>query len=289
MNRGIDHLVLCVNDLERARAFYAGLGFTLTPPAQHPFGTANSLVQMDGNFIELLSVADASIITPPAPGHFSFAHHNKAYLEAGEGCSMIVFEGHDARSDQAEFKLKQLDTYEPFDFSRTAKLPGGEEVTVGFSLAFVTHRDMPGTAFFTCQQHAPQYFWKAEYQTHANTARIIRAAVMVADDPHHYAEFYRALLGTDAVTETPYGLRAATARGEVRVMSPDAYLNAFGASSVPGPGADARFCAMVIEVTDLGAAMRSTQAGGMVAEQSSGVVRIPASHAFGVDIEFVEP
>lgn len=34
--RGIDHLVLCVRDLEAARRRYADLGFTTTPPARHP-------------------------------------------------------------------------------------------------------------------------------------------------------------------------------------------------------------------------------------------------------------
>ena len=51
MNRAIDHLVLCVRDLEAARAIYRRLGFTLTPPARHPWGTGNSLVQLQGNFL----------------------------------------------------------------------------------------------------------------------------------------------------------------------------------------------------------------------------------------------
>jgi hypothetical protein len=56
--RGIDHLVLCVRSLEAAHETYTRLGFTLTPPAQHPWGTANRLVQLQGNFLELLAIAD---------------------------------------------------------------------------------------------------------------------------------------------------------------------------------------------------------------------------------------
>ena len=44
MPRRIDHLVLAVNDLDAARDTYGRLGFTLTPVARHPFGTANSLI-----------------------------------------------------------------------------------------------------------------------------------------------------------------------------------------------------------------------------------------------------
>ena len=50
---GIDHLVHTVRGLEDTGAFYERLGFTMTPTADHPFGTSNRLAQMDGNFLEL--------------------------------------------------------------------------------------------------------------------------------------------------------------------------------------------------------------------------------------------
>lgn len=288
MNRGIDHLVLCVHDLERARAFYAALGFRLTPTALHPFGTKNSLVQLQGNFIELLGIADASKISPAETGHFSFAHHNLKFLEAGEGCSMLVFEGSDARADQAEFKLKQLDTYSPFDFSRKAKLPDGEVVTVGFSLAFVSHPEMTRSVFFTCQQHAPEHFWKPDYQVHDNQAQVISNLVMVADDPSRLADFYRALQGTDAVDQTGNALTVATARGNVQVMTSQGYERKYGAGSAPDLDAGPRFAAMVIETTDLTAVIRSAGESGIVVEHAPGAVRVPAQQAFGTLVEFVE-
>ena len=49
--RGLDHLVLAVRDLDRAADFFTGLGFTLTPRAEHPFGTSNHLAIMDGGVI----------------------------------------------------------------------------------------------------------------------------------------------------------------------------------------------------------------------------------------------
>jgi hypothetical protein len=73
MKRGIDHLVLCLSDLEQARRTYQALGFTTTPPALHPFGTGNSLVQLQGNFLELLAIDEPQKIRPAAPGYFSFA------------------------------------------------------------------------------------------------------------------------------------------------------------------------------------------------------------------------
>ncbi|HAJ21602.1 MAG TPA: hypothetical protein DCL95_16335, partial [Rhodospirillaceae bacterium] len=53
-DRGLDHLVLAVTALNDARETYTQLGFTLTPRAEHSWGTANQLVQLQGSFLEVL-------------------------------------------------------------------------------------------------------------------------------------------------------------------------------------------------------------------------------------------
>src|SRR5437899_11081728 len=173
IERPLDHFVLCVRDLDAARASYERLGFTLTPKALHPFGTGNSLVQLDGNFLEMLAVVDHRLIKPVEPGEFAFAAFNERFLAAREGMSMLVFASADARRDHREFAASGLQTYKPFDFSRLAKLPDVSEVTVGFSLTFVTARRMPEAAFFVSQQHAPQSFWNPEYPRHRHGAPAV--------------------------------------------------------------------------------------------------------------------
>ncbi len=49
-SRGIDHVVLSVRDLDSAESFFTRAGFTLTPRAEHPFGTSNHLAILDGKF-----------------------------------------------------------------------------------------------------------------------------------------------------------------------------------------------------------------------------------------------
>lgn len=39
--RGLNHLVLAGRDLDAMQTVYSRLGFTVTPRAQHPFGTGN--------------------------------------------------------------------------------------------------------------------------------------------------------------------------------------------------------------------------------------------------------
>ena len=283
--RGIDHLVLCMRDLEAARAAYARMGFTLTPPAQHSWGTANRLVQLQGNFIELLTVADPSKMTRPGPGEFAFGPFNKEFLGKREGFSMLVFASDDARRDQAEFAKSGLATYAPFDFARKAKLPGGEEVTVAFTLSFVTDPRMPEAAFFACQQHAPQYFWKPQYQAHANGAVAITEAVMVADEPAALSDLFARLQGEDAVSSADGQLVVETARGRVVVLDRRRADDRFGDALPPGP-ATPHFVAYRVAVKDAAAARALLDAAGVHFRAIHDTLQIAASDAFGTAIEF---
>ncbi len=284
MNRGIDHLVLCVEDLDKAREAYARFGFTTTPRAIHPFGTGNSLVQLQGNFLELLSIIYESKFAPPAPGQFSFGTFNKSFLSAREGMSMLVFEGHDADGDQAEFASKGLHTYDAFHFQRKATLPDGEEVTVAFSLAFVTDESMPEAVFFTCQQHAPEYFWKPEFQRHPNGASLVTEAVMVAENPALLSGLFGALQGDDAISAIDGGLQVATARGAVTVLSPDRFAARFD-TTPPGPDSP-HFAAFRIAVADLGQTENLLRANEVAFRNTGETLQIGPETACGVVLEF---
>jgi len=230
--KGIDHLVLCSRDLEAMRARYNELGFTLTPRAEHPFGTGNSLVQLEGCFLELLSIADLDKIPEHRPGHFSFAAFNRDFLSRREGFSMLVLDSTDARLDAANYRSAGLQSYQPFDFSRDAILPTGKRVTVAFSLAFATDPKSPEAGFFCCQQHAPQHFWKAEYQKHRNTAFTITEVAMVADNPRQHLPFLEAFTRNKADQN-----QIQTARGRIAAYTPDAFAARYGFEAPHGPGA----------------------------------------------------
>ena len=285
MKRAIDHLVLAVRDLEAARAAYARLGFTLTPPARHPFGTANSLVQLQGNFLELLALADPAAIRPAAAGHFSFAEFNRAFLAKREGMSMLVFASKDARGDRREFLERGLQTYEPFDFERKARLPDGSEVTVGFSLAFVTEPRMPDAAFFVCQQHAPQHFWKPEYQRHPNGARAIVEVTMLASDPLAYAEFFGGLVERAAVTQREGALRIELEGGTLSVLDATRLGQRFPGVRLRDVLRKPYFAGYSVEVADLAAAEALLRRNGVVFTRSGERLHIAAEHAFGAMIE----
>ena len=201
MSRGIDHLVLAVHDLDDASGFYERLGFSLTPRAQHPFGTGNRLVQLDGEFLEILSVTRPGDVIPHQQGHFSFGAFNQDYLKCREGMSMIALKSGGWEEDRRVFSDAGLELSAPFTFSRLARQPDGRDVTVGFDLTFILRNDMPEAVFFTCDhQHEPQFFYKPEFQSHANTAKSIDEVFVVATDTGDCSDFIGKLYGKEENT-----------------------------------------------------------------------------------------
>src|SRR5262249_12173911 len=172
--KGINHLVLAGHDLEAMRSHYAGLGFTVTPRGEHPFGTGNSLIQLNGSYLELLAVTAPQDIPEHRAGNFSFAAFNRDYLKHHEGFSMLVPDPPDARAAGKAWGAAGLQTYEPFDFSRTAKLADGQEIVVSFSLAFVSHPAAPSLGLFACQHHTPEYFAQPRYLQQPMAQRPLR-------------------------------------------------------------------------------------------------------------------
>ncbi len=286
--RAYDHLVLCVEELEQAREFYAKAGFTLTPVAIHPFGTHNSLVQLQGNFLEILALNDPSLIAGHGVRSFSFAAFNRNFLKFQHGFSMTVFQGKDAPRDAAEFAAEGLGDYAPFDFSRTAKLPDGSQVRVSFSLAFAVHKDMPEAAFFTCHQHNPEYFWKPEYQAHENSARTIVETMMVAKNPTQYCDFFSRLLHSIATIKDHGGLSFALEGGRFTLFTPNQWRERFSNEIPPDLTRGPRLAGYTIAVDSLEKTTRCLTKNHMAYAPSQSGIFISAKTAHGCVIEFTQ-
>lgn len=226
--KGINHLVLAGRDLEAMRSRYAGLGFTVTPRGQHPFGTGNSLIQLHGTYLELLAVTVPQDVPEHRPGHFSFAAFNRDYLARHQGFSMLVLDTADARADIKAWRAAGLHTYEPFDFSRTAKLADGQEITVGFSLAFVSDPAAPWLGLFACHHHSPQYFEQPRYLQHANGAMRVQDVWIVGDTAPDLAGLMQTVSGAKAISDDPFITTLQTRTGAIVLARPQAFKTAFG-------------------------------------------------------------
>jgi hypothetical protein len=286
--KGIDHLVLCVSDLDEAARRYGAMGFTCTPRAIHPFGTMNQLVQFDRTYLELLAVREPDEIPLHAGSHFSFAAFNRDFLKDGEGFSMLVLDSTDARADQKRFAEAGITRFAPFDFERKARLPAGEEVTVGFSLAFAMNQAMGRAGFFVCQQHAPQYFWKREYQIHANGAYAVGDVLMLGEHPASYASFFEAFADLPAREVSADELAFTLARGGLRMLSPEAWERHFPAAFAPELAHGPCLAGYTVLVSDLGRARESLDEGRIAYLADGDRLIVAPDEGFNVMIVFSE-
>jgi len=286
MKRGIDHLVLGVSDIERAAKFYRRLGFTTTPRAQHPWGTDNSLVQLTGSFLELLTVSRPELVPPSKEREFSFGEYNQEFLSRREGMSMLVFESTDAQADRGEFISRGLHPFDNFHFERLATLPDGAQVTVAFTLAFATDPRMPEAVFFCCQQHAPQYFWRPEFQSHANGADAIVEVIMVAEQPIALADFFSKVQEPESIEESGFGLTVNTPRGTIRVCTPEDVRHRYGDMDLSSFPESPYFLGFTVHVPDLDRVAAHFRSNNVTFNTTPESIRVSPNDAFGVLIEF---
>lgn len=289
MARGIDHLVIAVRDLDAARDDYEHLGFTMTPIGRQPFGTANHLVQLEGCFIELVGVVDPGRVVPMSDGHFSFSAQVERAVGAREGMCMLVLTTADARADADEWRARGLEVYEPFHWSRPAILPDGSETTVAFTLSFATDPAMPDIAFFTCQQHNPEMFWKPEYQAHENGARSIAEVTLVAGTPAGHGAFLSRLIGGADPLEEAGGILVPTDAGDIRVQTPAAFAARFPDAAPVDAASGPRFAAATVRVEDPERAAGCLDRGGVSFSRGDGGIYLSQGPGRGLVLELAGP
>lgn len=251
----IDHAVIIVESLAEAGSRWEQMGFTLTPKAQHPFGTANRLVQFKaGNFIELLEIERPELIRArdldASPPIFSFGETARDFLARnGEGFCMLVLATIDAAADRRRYQSAGLRAYEQIDFDRLAGLPDGRQVKVAFSLAITDTPAMKDQAFFTCHNKLPENFWKPEYQQHANGAIGITEAVIVAERPKDLCAFAEGFTGGTALDST-MGAEVALGKDRLSILPPSDFAMRFGGARID-LSSGARLAGLVIAAKDI--------------------------------------
>ncbi len=279
--RGVDHAVLAARDLTALAAFYERLGFTVTPQAQHPFGTGNRLVQVQGSFLELLSVTQPQDVPEAAEGDFSFGAFNRDFLAGDEGMSMLALTSDGWEQDRTRFEADGLTVFAPFAFGRSARQPDGTEVKFDFRLTFVDAPSMPRASFFTCNHcHPAEIFWKPAYQTHANGAQRLAEITLVSESPEAHWEFLSRMFG--AVVPVNGGICVGLIGAGLCILEPEAFAETFPGARPPElVGEEARFAAVRLLVSDLAEAEALWRDREVPFRRAGRRIYVPGDHAFG--------
>ncbi|MCZ7643114.1 MAG: VOC family protein [Pseudorhodoplanes sp.] len=284
MARGLDHLVHAVRDLDAGAALYRRLGFTVGARNRHPWGTHNHVLQTPGFFVEILTLAEPDKLGEDGISRF-FGRFNGAFIERHDGLAMMILESRDAAADRDAFAAVDIAASDVLRFEREGRRPDGSAVKVAFSLAFARCTPAADAGFAVCQQHFPENFWNPAFQQHTNGVTAIAAAVLVADNPSDYHIFLSAFSGVRSLQSTSSGVSAATPRGDIQIMDPQAYESHFG-HRPPSLDRGLRIAAMRFRTRDLGACREALTAGDVAFAEHMGRLVVSAGEALGATIVF---
>jgi catechol 2,3-dioxygenase-like lactoylglutathione lyase family enzyme len=180
MIKGIDHIVIVVNDLDKAARDYEALGFTVVPGGKHPVGSHNALVGFaDGSYIELIAFYREAT-----------DHRWWEPLRKGERLVDYCLQTDDLRGDTKKLRDGGVEIHDPVPWARTR--PDGYQLKWLLSLA---RGDDRGVAPFLIEditareERIPQTFH------HPNGAAGINTITVAVRDLARIRRWYAGLLG----------------------------------------------------------------------------------------------
>lgn len=271
---GIDHVIIAVRDLERARQGWSRLGFTSTPRGRHiGQGTANHCIMFENDFLELLGIVD--------PG--DNVERLAAFLARREGARNVAFapagNAEDARSALLE---RGLHPSEVAALGRRMELPEGP-VIPRFGLIGWAAEDTPGLPeSFVCAHLTPELMRRPEWLVHPNGADGLRGVHVLVEYTDPLLPAYDRLLGIQHVTTTDTVAAVRVGRHRIVFSTPDDFVTMH-----PKIDLDVGFPLPGIVAVDLGVARTDhtaeyfRQQGIAFEEMPDGSLVVPASAADG--------
>ena len=230
---GIDHPVVTIRDLDKAREQFKKLGFAPNPVGFHPWGTTMSLLMFKENFVELISVNDASKFGTNSIGGFCYGRNVGKFLERVEGLGLVALHSKDCKADHQALVNRGLVSQGQIDFRRDMKKPDGTPDVAIVSLGLFLNEEERDVSNFICHQHRPELIWVPAWQNHPNGVEAITAVTYVANRPMDLAPRYVAFYGDDQVRKSSDYVEADSGCGAIRIASPYRIKEMFGSISMP--------------------------------------------------------
>ena len=188
----IDHVMICVPDLDAGIAQFKKLGFNMYAGGQHSGkGTHNAIAFNQDEYIELLAIRDhaehrtASI----KPGSADTALHE--FIAAGGGIRYIILQSDDLAAEVAAMRSRGVDVSDVIDGAR--RTPAGPELR--WKIATLGAKN-PLPIFFI--QHLTRIEERRKQvppAKHPNGVYALERAYIVTDDAEAAAAVYANVLG----------------------------------------------------------------------------------------------
>ncbi len=207
---GIDHVIVAVADLDRARLAWTRLGFTLTPRGRHlQKGTGNYCIMFERDYVELMGVVDRGQDTGGLD----------EFLRGGEGLRGLAFATRSGDATAAELARRGLHPTPPRDLSRQLELPEGT-LLPRFKLVSLPPEETPALSAFVCQHLTPELVRRPEWLAHANAVSGVAGVTIMVAATEPLRDAYDRLFGA-GVTTTDDVLTLHVGRHRLIFATPD--------------------------------------------------------------------
>ena len=251
--RSLDHLVLPVSSVERARRRYESLGFTVAPEGIHPFGTENCCVFLGNDtFLEPLAVRRREDAEAAALDGNTFVQRDLAYRFRRdiEGFSHVVLKSHDAEHDDADYRRAAMSAGSMVRFEREARDHTGAAAKAAFALAFAGDLRAPDAGFFSCEVVSSPHLDRLALETHPNGALALTNVVLSEPNPTDFQYFLQDLFDQRRMDDNSFGIEFQLANAKVAVATPTG-LSAFYGLERTSPERGLLHQTFVVAVRDL--------------------------------------
>jgi catechol 2,3-dioxygenase-like lactoylglutathione lyase family enzyme len=277
---GIDHVIIAVRDLERGRAAWTRLGFTLSPRGRHiGRGTGNYCIMFPSDYLELMGIVDAA----------DSVERLAAFLERREGLMAAAFApAGTAEEARAALLHRGLHPSEPRPLARRTELPT-ETLMPRFSLIALPPEETPGLDSFLCSHLTPELMRRPEWLVHPNGAQRLNAIHVLVDSTAPLLAAYDRLVGIVQVTTTDAVAAVHVGRQRIVFATPDDFRTMHPGleldSGFPLPG----IAAIELGVERLGETADYLTRGGIAfARMPDGDLGIASSEATGALVLLTE-
>jgi len=123
----VDHVMICVPDLDRGVRSYARLGFDVFAGGAHTGkGTHNAIAFNEDDYLELLGVRDPAELSAAAAVPGSLDAELAAFLAAGGGFRYVIVQSDDLEADVAAMRDRGVDIADAVAGGR--RTPAGREL-----------------------------------------------------------------------------------------------------------------------------------------------------------------
>lgn len=276
---GIDHTLIGVRDLEKARASYARLGFTPCPRGSHiGWGTANYCLMFPDDYVEILGIVDPS----------QFSNNLDAFLAKREGLMGLAWATRDAEAVKAGLEEAGIASDGPKDLKRRLELPEGT-VLPAFKLLYPRPGATPSLASFVCQHLTPELLRRPEWLAHPNGAQALVGITVAVADSSGLAAAYARLFGMGAVTRTDDTVVVRVGPHVVTFAPLEAFDLLHPGVELPGDAELPMASVMTVAVEKAAATASFLRGRGVAHDEIEGhAIVVPPAQACGLWLEFVE-